>query len=421
MKWLTRFVLWIYYPKTAVINRQNLKFDEPTIIACSHPNTMMDPLHVASRTKKMVHFLANANLFATPFGNWFYSTFFCIPIKRQIDDRKSVDNNSSFDRVIQFLAGGGCLWIAPEGGSYWGRHWMSLKTGTARMALLTEAAHNFERGLRILPVGLNYEAPNYFRTKIVINVGEPIDVRQYQTVHEQGFRHAVNVLTNDLEVALQALEISPSDEEEDSLLKKIEIVMQNEFPASKKEEFFRTQSILKKIQAEQPKDLLKQIDDYFELLKKYKLEDRSVMHFAKLSPWLKWLDWLWIIGGFPIFLYGLINNAIPSFIPYYFTNSRQPYIGYRATVKMVIGLFTFPIFYAIQTVLVHAYFQQNWITWLYLLSLIPSGLFAWHYFGWSKMVTKRWKINRFSSEVQAALLQRRQSIIDNGLALLNEP
>ncbi len=396
-----------------------MKFDEPTIIACSHPNTMMDPLHVASRTKKMVHFLANANLFATPFGNWFYSNFFCIPIKRQIDDRKSVDNNSSFDRVIQFLAGGGCLWIAPEGGSYWGRHWMSLKTGTARMALLTEEAHNFERGLRILPVGLNYEAPNYFRTKIVIHVGEPIDVRQYKTVHEQGFRHAVNVLTNDLETALQALEISPSDEEEDSLLKKIEIVMQNEFPASKKEEFFRTQSILKKIQAEQPKDLLKQIDDYFELLKKYKLEDRSVMHFAKLSPWLKWLDWLWLIGGFPIFLYGLMNNAIPSFIPYYFTNSRQPYIGYRATVKMVIGLFTFPIFYAIQTVLVHAYFQQNWITWLYLLSLIPSGLFAWHYFGWSKMVTKRWKVNRLDAKIQEQLLDNRQAIIKDGLALLH--
>lgn len=417
LKVITKFVLRIYYPKTTILNRELLKFDEPTILACSHPNTMMDPLHVAARTKKPVYFLANANLFASKFGNWFYSNFFCIPISRQIDDRKKVNNEHSFSRVVDFLTGGGCLWIAPEGGSYWGRHWMSLKTGTARMALLTESENNFNLGLRILPIGLNYEAPNYFRTKIVINVGEPIDIRTYQAEYEKGFRQAAKVLTSDLEERLQLLEISPADEEEDSILEKVEIVLQNELPASNKAEFFRTKAMLKHIQENEATDLKKDIDDYFTILKKNKISDRSVMHFYQMSQVRKWIDWLWIVGGFPLFIYGLINNALPSFIPYYFTNSRQPYIGYRATVKMVIGLFTYPIFYTAQAMLFHYYFKNGWLTLLYVLSLIPAGLFAWHYFNWSKGVTMRWRINRFGKQLQTQLVALRKQIVETLIEL----
>ncbi|MEL6945766.1 MAG: 1-acyl-sn-glycerol-3-phosphate acyltransferase, partial [Bacteroidota bacterium] len=222
LKIITKTVLWIYYPKTSVLNRKRLKFDQPTIIACSHPNTMMDPLHVASRTKNPVFFLANADLFATKFGNWFYSNFFCIPIRRQMDNKGThVKNEDSFSRVIEFLKSGGCLWVAPEGGSYWGRHWMKLKTGTARMGLMTETAHDFQANVQILPVGLNYEAPNLFRTSLVINVGEGIQVKDYRTDHEESPRKAIYQLTKDIEERLQALEISPIDEEEDYLLSQL--------------------------------------------------------------------------------------------------------------------------------------------------------------------------------------------------------
>lgn len=412
LKGITKFVLRIYYPKTTILNRERLRFSEPTILACSHPNTMMDPLHVAARTKKPVHFLANANLFASTFGNWFYSNFFCIPISRQIDDRKKVNNEHSFSRVSEFLSEGGCLWIAPEGGSYWGRHWMSLKTGTARMALLAEAENDFNLGLRILPIGLNYEAPNYFGTKIVINVGAPMEIKTYKEAYAKGFRNAAKILTEDLEERLKELEISPSDEEEDSILEKVEIVLQNELPASNRAEFFRTKAMLKHIQENEPTALKNQIDDYFTTLKDRKISDRAVMQFYRLSKARKWADWLWIVGGFPLFIYGLINSALPSFIPYYFTNSRQPYIGYRATVKMVIGLFTFPIFYTLQTALIHYYFQNDWLTLCYFLSLIPTGLFAWHYFNWSLGVVMRWKINRFTRSLQQQFVSTRKQIVE---------
>jgi len=412
LKIITKTVLWIYYPKTSVLNRKRLKFDQPTIIACSHPNTMMDPLHVASRTKNPVFFLANADLFASKFGNWFYSNFFCIPIKRRTDEKgKHIKNEDSFNRVIEFLKNGGCLWVAPEGGSYWGRHWMKLKTGTARMGLMTEVAHDFQANVQILPVGLNYEAPNLFRTSLVINVGEGIQVKDYRVDHEESPRKAIYQLTKDLEERLQALEISPADEEEDYFLSRLEKMLKNEFPISTKAAFTRTEKLLENLQNSDNQMLRDQIDDYFDLLKKYKLSDRAVMRFAKLPLLLKILDLVWIVLGFPLFLYGVLNNLLASYLPYYITNSRQPYIGYRATVKMVIGLITFPLFYTLQTIFIHLYFQNTWITAFYLLSLIPTGLFAWHYAQWMRLVLKRGRVHRLAEKVQREILGLREAIL----------
>ncbi|NJL74953.1 MAG: hypothetical protein HC892_07905 [Saprospiraceae bacterium] len=412
LRLITRIVLWVYYPKTTVIQRKNLKFNRATIIACSHPNTMMDPLHVASRTKKPVHFLANADLFATKFGNWFYSTMFCIPIRRKIDDRGThVDNTNSFDRVTEFLADGGCLWIAPEGGSFWGRHWLSLKTGTARMALLAESSKQFQLGLAVLPVGLNYEAPNFFRTKLVINVGEPIFAKAYQELYEKDYWNAVKQLTTDLEVALQDLEIAPNDEEEDTLLRRVEIVVQNQYPAANKESFRRSKQLLKRIQAHPNHALETTAEQYFEAIKAQRLTDRAVMHFFERPAFRKVIDWAWLMLGFPLFLFGFVNNALPSFLPYYFTNRRQPWIGYRAIVKMLIGLFAFPFFYTLQTLLVHSFFQTPWLTFLYLASLLPTGMFAWHYAKWAWLLFQRLRIKKIKPSLQQTLGALRKEIL----------
>lgn len=373
---------------------------------------MMDPLHVASRTKNPVFFLANADLFASKFGNWFYSNFFCIPIRRRTDNKgKHVKNEDSFSRVIEFLYNGGCLWVAPEGGSYWGRHWMKLKTGTARMGLMTETAHDFQANVQILPVGLNYEAANLFRTSLVINVGEGIQVKDYKSEHEENPRKAIYQLTKDLEERLQALEISPADEEQDYFLSQLEEMLKNEFPISTKAAFHRTEKVLIDLKNADNQLLINQLDEYTDLIKKYKLSDRAVMKFAKLPLFMKLLDVLWIIAGFPVFLYGALNNLLSSYLPYYVTNSRQPYIGYRATVKMVIGLITFPLFYTLQTVFVHWYFQSTWITIVYLLSLIPTGLFAWHYAQWMRLVIKRLRMYRLAEKMQTKILGLRVSIL----------
>lgn len=412
---IVRLLLWIYYPKTSVINKERLKITRPTILACSHPNTMMDPLHAAARVNVDVYFLANAGLFVTRFWNWFYSNFYCIPIKRISDQktetRKKVSNRASFERVISFLANGGCLWIAPEGGSYWGRHWLSLKTGAARMALLAEAEKDFEAGLQILPIGLNYAAPDLFRTRLVINVGEPINVSDYKADYEAEYYGAVKKLTTELEHRLQELEISPSDEEEDDALGQLEQIIQRELPASTKADFYRSKNLLKQIQQNKNAELHEEVDDYFMLLKKEKITDRAVQRYYGVSSFMKFLDRLWVLLGFPLFLYGFANNMLPSLLPEFIARRKTKYIGYRATVRMATGFLIFPFFYVLQTVAVHYFIGIWWVSLLYFLTLIPAGLFAWHYVKWVRFVLKGIRLKRRSQEVIDALVQQRKAIV----------
>lgn len=418
---IVRLLLWIYYPKTSVINKERLKITRPTILACSHPNTMMDPLQAAARVDVNVYFLANAGLFVTRFWNWFYSTMYCIPIKRitdqHVETRKPVSNRASFEKVIEFLVGGGCLWIAPEGGSYWGRHWLSLKTGAARMALLSEAEKDFNLGLQILPIGLNYAAPDLFRTRLVINVGEPINISEYKEQYHEEYYGAVKAVTEELENRLHELEISPNDEEEDDALGQLEHIIQRELPASNKADFYRSKNILKQIQNKDNSALNEEVDDYLSLLKKEKVNDRAVQRYS-VSRFQQFLDRLWVILGFPLFLYGFLNNALPSFIPEFLARRRTQYIGYRATVRMATGLLVFPFFYAVQATILHYFVGIWWMTLLYVLSLIPAGLFAWHYGKWCAFIWRCLRLSNKPQELIDDLVAKRKAIVMKLLELV---
>jgi len=180
----------IYQKGEERFNRKN----RPTILSSNHPNTMLDCLNVAERIPwQMTHFLGNANMFQGKFANWFFTTFFVIPIQRKQDtgDRK-FDNKKSFAKVNAFLESGGALFIAPEGGSNIARRLRPLKSGTARMALNAEYENDFQLGLGILPIGQNYTDQLSFRSQLFINVGEPIVVADYKDAYEKDSFHSKN-------------------------------------------------------------------------------------------------------------------------------------------------------------------------------------------------------------------------------------
>ncbi len=381
LKGLTKLALWIYYPRTTIINQRNLKFDRPTILVSNHPNTLLDPLNVAARIPMIVHFLANAGLFQGWFQNWFFNTFFCIPVERPSDvPGRAIDNKASFARASEFLGKGGCLYIAPEGTSEMERRLRHIKTGTARIALATESLHDFELGLSIMPVGLSYEAPNHFRSRLTIYAGEPIWIRNYREDYEENAVTTVKKVTRGLEEQLRSLMIDCSDEEGSQLLYKLEEMLRNSEPVLERVHFARAKLLsgrLKGLHQQQPgayTALKEQAGAYFELLEAENTEDRALAR----PPRPLWLHMLGLIAFFPVFVYGWLHNILPAYIPAFLARRLNLYIGYDSTVKILAGLLTFPIFYGLQTWL--AYWLYNWQTALvYLLTLPLFGLFAWKF------------------------------------------
>lgn len=86
-----------------------------------------------------------------------------------------VDQSKVYESVFRRLREGGCIGIFPEGGSHDRTELLPLKAGVAIMAL-GALAENPNCGVKIIPVGMNYFHPHKFRSRAVIEFGNPIEV-----------------------------------------------------------------------------------------------------------------------------------------------------------------------------------------------------------------------------------------------------
>lgn len=413
LKALVKLILWLFYPETTVIGGERLDFKGPAILISNHPNTLMDPLQVASRVRKQLFFLANASLFKSPFTNWLFNTLYCIPIKRKQDDggKKGISNEDSFARCDEFLGAGGVLFIAPEGGSEMERRLRPFKTGTARIAFSAEQKQAFQLGLTILPVGLNYDQPNHFGTKCLVKVGEPVRIADWQSPFETDPNKTIKVLTEHLEAQTRALVIDTKDAAQEALHRQLEELQQNEKPLPVAEHFRRSQQLAEdlKVWAEAQPLTYKKLEDstkvYQVLLEQSNITDVEVKKNANGNV----LGWFGLLLGFPFFLYGAINHLFAAGIPALVARKIDIYIGYQATVKAIVALISFPLFYWLQ------YKMMAWVLpapapFIYLLSLPIMGWFAWKYWGYWKSMKKQWTFDRLTPETKRQLLVHRESI-----------
>lgn len=91
-----------------------------------------------------------------------------------------IDQSKVFDAVFDNLSSAGCIGIFPEGGSHDRSDLLPLKAGVAIIAL-EQLTRNSDRGLSIIPCGLNYFHAHKFRSRAVIEFGDPIEVHPDQT------------------------------------------------------------------------------------------------------------------------------------------------------------------------------------------------------------------------------------------------
>ena len=404
-----------------VINRKRFRLRGPVILVSNHPNTLLDPFHAAVRVPRIVHFLANISLFRSRLGNWFFSTFFCIPVERpeDVNSSRQLNNQKAFRQAAAFLSKGGCLYIAPEGTSFKGRRIRPLKTGTARIALSAESLNDFGLGLSIMPVGLTYEASNYFNSRVTVHAGTPIYIKDFEEAYQEDAFQAARQLTKALESRLRSLVIHTRDEAEDIFIAQLETVLRNSHPLKEKQHFRRTQSLIEKLQAweqqapEAYQQFYGQVSQYFGQLKEKRIDDHALSR--PLRPF--WLHFLGLVVLFPVFLHGLAHNFLAAFIPVWLARRMRLEVEYNATVKIMAGLITFPLFYFLQYKLIH--WLYDWQTALiYLCSLLPAGFFSWYFFQHQGRVLRYMRFRRTADK--ATLKAEREAILEKTTNLLEK-
>jgi glycerol-3-phosphate O-acyltransferase/dihydroxyacetone phosphate acyltransferase len=195
-----------YYAGVVVQGTERIPASGPLVIASNHPNALVDALLVSTILQRRIRLTAKATLFANPLLAPVLRLVGVVPLHRAKDELAVrhggkppvARNTESFRQVTDALLHGSAVLVFPEGISHDKPTLAPLKTGAARMALAASGAG--ARGIRLLPVGLIFEQKERPRSRVLVRVGQPIDVDAWRA--RTGSDDSVR-LTADLDSALR--------------------------------------------------------------------------------------------------------------------------------------------------------------------------------------------------------------------------
>src|SRR3989442_1126473 len=111
-------------------------------------------------------------------------------------------NAETFAACADALAEGRVIAIYPEGTTHAEARVQRIKTGAARIALAYEAERPGE--LRLVPVGLTFDARKSFRGRVLVSFGPPVPVAPYRDAYRQDPVTAVEAFTTAIQWAMEA-------------------------------------------------------------------------------------------------------------------------------------------------------------------------------------------------------------------------
>ena len=168
--------------------------------------------------------------------------------------------------------------------------------------------------------------------------------------------------------------------------------------------------------------LREKTEAYFNGLKVMNLRDWVVKSGGYSGGHTAW-RWLTLVLTFPVFVYGLVNNALVYFLPVRAVRGIKD-VQFHSSVKAGLAmLVVVPFSYFIQTLLV-GIFTGPWYWWVaYLVTLYPMGKLAlWWYLRLKKTLRGSWFRRQVRREKQSAtgLIQLRKNIITDTEKLIGK-
>ncbi len=323
---------------------RGLKLDGPVLFVGNHPNGLIDPGILFVLAQRPVTFLAKEPLFRLPVLGSVLRGLGALPVFRKQDGPgDTTKNEGTLTASVDALKLGRAITIFPEGKSHSEPQLAELKTGAARIAL--EAARQ-GAAVKIVPVGITYEAKNLFHSRVHVEVGAPIspggDARE---------------LTQTIANALKAVTLNLTAWEDLPMLQTAEALyaLRQQSKAGDAERlkgFARGVAVLREEQPER-----------FERLKAALVQYRGRLQLLAMSPddlssqyrpgtvaWFVVRNLLWLTS-FPLFLLGMVTFTIPYFLPLLAVRAAKPDVDTESTVKVLTLMLLAPFWWALLVVL----------------------------------------------------------------------
>src|SRR5213596_99911 len=214
-----RFWLWFFFKSVDVRHPERVPDAGPVLLCINHPNNFIDSLLGGAAVGRKVHYLATAGLFRRRLVARFLRACGAISVYRRQDDPRTCrrpptvgagladpatteKNADTFAACAAALAEGRVIAIYPEGTTHAEARVQRIKTGAARIALGYEAER--PGTLKLIPIGLSFEARKSFNARVLVSFGEPFTVTPYLPAYREDPVKAVEALTTAIQWAMEA-------------------------------------------------------------------------------------------------------------------------------------------------------------------------------------------------------------------------
>lgn len=387
-----KYVVWgfkRYYDEYIILGKENIPVDGPLIIAPNHLNALMDALAILSLppSGRVRLFLARADIFKLHKLIVKFLRFAKImPAFRIRDGYENLEKNKgSFQEAEEALKNDAAVVIMAEGNQGEEKNIRPLVKGIFRIAFNAQQHMPDEKTVKILPVGIDMGHRIKFGKHIIINIGKPIDVKEYMSLYETNQANGINQLKDKLKVDLENLVQNLATEKyypcfviaidavRYDMLKKLHYTdtTVNRFYAE--QELAKLLVELEKKSPQKIEELDKLCKRYDEVLQKVNLRSDNLNKTKPLISTYYFsylLNFIYIFAGLP----GFILNILPFKIPTLFVKILKiKYTGFFSSIYYGFSLISFPLMYGIQSILLTALFSLSW--WMFFI-LIPLHYFS---------------------------------------------
>lgn len=179
-----RLVTRVFFRRIEVSGASLVPPVGPIVLVGNHPNSLLDPVMIATTCGRPVRMAAKEPLFRTPLRPFLW-ILGAVPVRRRQDQVQGaaedapapttaparVDNDAAFAALTQILTDGDAFAIFPEGISHTRPELAPLKTGAARIVL---SAGQAGVPVQIVPCGLSYRRRDRMRSRVLVQYGQPI-------------------------------------------------------------------------------------------------------------------------------------------------------------------------------------------------------------------------------------------------------
>ena len=425
--WIS-FVIPVFYKRIQGRNIKNIQGKNPVIIAMNHPNAFTDPILITHLSYPIkVRYLARGDAFKPGFAAWFLGRLGIVPIFRiQDGGREGLKKNDDAYRMVNSLLKKNCkIIVFAEGLCIQERRLRPLKKGVSRMIFGANEYLGENNKLTVVPVGINYNKPDKFRSNVFYNVGEPLPIKDFLEEYKENPAKANNNLLQALAPKMKELITHINNPENDETVYQIEIICKKDRLKELKLTFrdlYNDFIVLKeltekvnRVEIENP-ELLAEFKTkakiYFDLLKKNNLRDWlfSPRQKYKITPLHFFLRMCLFVLGLPAFIVALIGNYIPYKIVERLTGKLVKNKEFYSSFAIAFGMIFFMLNYVLWFTISYS-FSETVITPILLCSLLISC--AWiglYYYPFTKKTLGIFRILK-NKQLYNELFEKRKELV----------